>query len=162
MSAWEESGKSDDWFTPKYVFDALDIEFDLDVTAPQNGAPHVPCRQHYFENALREQWTGFIWMNPPFGKRNGIKPWLDRFFNHSSGVALVPDRTSAPWFQEAANKASLILFVSPKIKFERPDGTIGGSPGCGTALMSVGSRGDQALINARRAKLGWLCHSTAI
>lgn len=156
MSAWEEPGKSDDWFTPKYVFNAMAIQFNLDVAGPIQPT-HVPCWSCICEDSLSARWTGLVWMNPPFGGRNGIKPWLDKFFAHGNGVALVPDRTSAPWFQEAANKASSILFVSPKIKFERPDGSLGKSPGCGAALMAAGVRGDRALINARNAGLGWLC-----
>ena len=36
MSHWEATGKSDEWYTPKYIFDALGAEFDLD---PANAAP---------------------------------------------------------------------------------------------------------------------------
>jgi len=43
------------------------------------------------------------------------------------------------------------------VKFERPDGTIGKSPGSGTALMAAGPEGVQALVNAK--KLGWLVKS---
>lgn len=156
MSAWEEIGKSDDWLTPKYIFDAMGIEFDLDVSAP-HGTTYVPAYNLLCANSLNKEWRGFIWMNPPFGGRNGIAPWLDKFFAHGSGVALTPDRTSAPWFQAAARRASSVLFVSPKVKFERPDGTVGRSPGCGTALMAAGPRGDEALANAAHAGLGWLC-----
>jgi hypothetical protein len=159
VSAWEEAGKSDDWWTPAYVFDAMGVIFDLDVAAPLAAKTHVPCHDWFFDRGLERHWDSgvLIYMNPPFGGRNGVKPWLDKFFAHGNGVALVPDRTSAPWFQEAARKASLVLFVSPKIRFERPDGSVGKSPGCGTALMSAGSRGDEALRNAARAELGWLC-----
>ena len=147
MSAWEAIGKTDEWYTPRYIFDALGCHFDMDVAASPGGC-HVPALYYERHNGLGSQWRGFVWMNPPFGGRNGIKPWLDKFFAHGAGIALMPDRTSAPWFQEAAKKASAILFVSPKVKFERPDGSIGKSPGCGTALMAAGSRGRAALFRA--------------
>lgn len=35
MSQWESVGKSDEWYTSKYVFDAPDVEFDLDVAHPK-------------------------------------------------------------------------------------------------------------------------------
>jgi hypothetical protein len=41
------------------------------------------------------------------------------------------------------------LFLSPKVKFEKPDGSIGKSPGSGTALLSSGERGMLALRNAK-------------
>ncbi len=148
MSAWEDAGKSDEWYTPNYVFDALGCRFDMDVAAPVDGPRHVPCSRWLSADALLCQWEGFVWMNPPFGGRNAIVQWLQAFFEHGNGIALVPDRTSAPWFQQFAPKADVALFVSPKIRFERPDGSVGKSPGCGTALLSVGEQGNAALLRA--------------
>jgi hypothetical protein len=34
-----------------------------------------------------------------------------------------------------------LLFLSPKVKFERPDGSIGSQPGCGSVLMALGIHG---------------------
>jgi DNA N-6-adenine-methyltransferase Dam len=157
MSAWEAIGQSDEWRTPKFIFDAMAIEFDLDPCSPPTGFHHVPYKRcFYAPNGLIKSWTGTVWMNPPFGGRNSIKPWLDKFFDHGDGVALTPDRTSAPWWQEAACKADAVLFVAPKIKFIRPDGTLGKSPGCGTSLMASGWKGYDALKNAERNGLGLL------
>ena len=92
-------------------------------------------------------------MNPPFGHQKVKRQWLGKFFAHGNGIALVPDRTSAPWFQEYGPKADAILWVSPKIKFERPDGTRGEWPGTGTSLFAVGDRAKQALL---KCKLGFV------
>lgn len=154
MSMWETTGATDEWYTPAYIFDALGVRFDLDVASPPRQT-HVPCRGQLTSGALEAAWAGFVWMNPPFGGRNGLVPWLDKFFDHGNGIALVPDRTSAPWFQSAARRASLALFISPKVKFERPDGSLGKSPGTGTVLFSIGEHGDAALRNASPI-LGWL------
>lgn len=147
MSAWEANGKSNEWYTPKYIFDALGCRFTLDVAPAPNGNAHVPSDAG-LDDGLCDPWFGFVWMNPPFGRRNGLMPWLDRFFRHGNGIALTPDRTSAPWFQIYARKSSAILFVSPKVKFERPDGTTGNSPGSGTALLAAGPRGRAVLFRA--------------
>jgi hypothetical protein len=96
-------------------------------------------------------------MNPPFGGRNGLKPWLDKFFEHGNGIALVPDRTSAPWWQNMARKADAILFVDGKVKFIKPDGSTGQSPSTGTVLVAAGMRGVQALVCADERGLG-LCY----
>jgi hypothetical protein len=157
MSEWERSGKSDEWYTPQYLFDAMNVVFWLDVATSIGPQSNVPCQHAILDRSLERKWEGFVWMNPPFGGRNAIRPWLEKFFSHGNGVALMPDRTSAPWFQWAARRADAVLFLSPKVKFERPDGTIGRSPGSGTALMAVGSAGVQALVNA--GKLGWLVKS---
>lgn len=95
-------------------------------------------------------------MNPPFGGRNGLVPWLEKFFDHGTGIALVPDRTSAPWWQQFVPQADLVLFVAPKIKFIGADGKPGRSPAQGTCLLAIGKRGCEALYRAQTAGLGIL------
>lgn len=153
-------GRSDEWYTPKYIFDAMGVVFDMDVAAPNDGAPFVPYKTYIHENAdgLTFPWEGFVWMNPPFGGRNGLEPWLDKFFAHDDGVALTPDRTSAPWWQKAARRADAVLFIAGKVKFIRPDGTLGKSPGDGTTLFAVGNKGVDALNRASANGLGFLTH----
>lgn len=160
MGEWEAAGQSDDWYTPRYIFDALDIRFDLDVAAPIDGPRHVPCAGWLSSDSLSSSWRGTVWMNAPFGGRNGLVPWLEKFIAHGDGIALTPDRTSAPWFQSAARRVDLVLFLSPKVKFERPDGSVGKRPGAGTALMSMGRRGGEAL--RRASHLGWLSRGVQV
>jgi hypothetical protein len=153
MAAYEAAGETDEWFTPRYIFDALGERFDLDVSAPSGGPRHVPATCWYSANSLELPWSGFVWMNPPFGHQRHKRLWLEKFFVHGNGIALVPDRTSSPWFQEYGPKADVICWVAPKIKFERPDGSIGESPGTGTALYAAGERARTALL---RCGLGFV------
>lgn len=147
----EARGQSDEWYTPAYIFDALGERFDLDVAAPREGPRHTPADNWYSDehDGLKSEWHGFVWMNPPFGHQSTKRNWLRKFFDHGEGVALLPDRTSAPWWQEYAPRASAILFIAPKVKFERPDGSIGEQPGTGTTLFAAGGRARTALLNAR-------------
>jgi len=150
-------GATDEWYTPPYVFEALGCRFDLDVAHP--GLPRaawVPADDLLTTGALERPWEGFVWMNPPFGARNGIVPWLEKFVMHHDGIALTPDRTSAPWWQEYAEKMDLILFVSPKIKFIDADGAAGPSPAQGTTLMALGDQACWALRRAAAVGLGSL------
>jgi len=149
MGVWERIGESDEWYTPRYIFDALGCRFDVDVAAPPEGPRHVPATNWISENSLETEWRGFVWMNPPFGGRNGLAPWLDKFFAHGNGVALTPDRTSAPWWQAAAARADAILFISPKVRFERPDGSQGKNPSNGVSLFAAGEVAVAALLRAR-------------
>lgn len=162
----EKARGSDDWFTPRYIFDAIGEEFDLDVASPPGDPRYAPAKNWISppRDGLSESWTGFVWMNPPFGHQEQKRRWLGRFFEHGHGIALVPDRTSAPWFQEYAPRADLICWLSPKVKFERPDGTRGDSPGNGTALFAAGERAARALgrsglgfttVPKARLDLGW-------
>jgi hypothetical protein len=156
VSHWESSGKSSDWYTPAFIFDALGCTFDLDVAGARIAASSVPAREIITEGSLEREWHGFIWANPPFGGRNGLAPWLDKFFAHGNGIALTPDRTSAPWWQAAARRADAILFIDGKVRFLRPDGSEGVSPSNGTTLFAAGSRGCVALGAAQAKGLGFL------
>lgn len=144
MGYWDTPGRSDEWYTPPSVFSALECSFDMDPAPPRYGIGHVPANARLEGDGLMMPWAGFVWLNPPFGGRNGIEPWLDRFFAHGDGIVLTPDRTSALWFWRAWTKSDLVLFTR-KIKFLRPDGSEGISPSNGTALMAVGDRGCAAL-----------------
>ena len=132
---------NNEWYTPKYIFNSLNIIFDLDVAAPEEGPRYVPCHEYIFEDSLNKIWNGFIWMNPPYGNQKSKILWLDKFFKHGNGICLLPDRTSAPWFQKYAIKSDLICFLSPKVKFEQSNGMIGQSPSNGSVLFAIGTKG---------------------
>lgn len=179
MALHEQSvGASDEWYTPPHVFEAMGVRFDLDVASPgHNVTPWIPADVSFTSDALERAWDGFVWMNPPFGGRNGVTPWLERFLAHGNGVALVPDRTSAPWWQTYAPRSCEVLFLSSKLKFLTPDpilgsrknkdGTrsptpspdfpglyIGTQPAQGTTLVATGPAAVQALMNAEANGLG--------
>jgi hypothetical protein len=158
MALHEQSiGKTDEWYTPPHVFDALGVRFDVDVASPgRSVTPWIPADHFVRACSLGTKWEGFVWMNPPFGGRNGIVPWLEKFFDHGNGIALTPDRTSAPWWQEFAPRADAILFVTPKIKFIGADGQPGKSPAQGTSLMAAGGDARRALRLAQCRGLGVL------
>lgn len=157
MGIHERIGQTDEWYTPPHIFDAMGVDFDLDVAHPGlPAASWVPARRLITRDSLTADWEGFVWMNPPFGGRNGIVPWMDKFFDHGDGVALSPDRTSAPWWQAAAKRSDAILFISPKIKFIGANGEPGRSPAQGTTLFAAGDNGLLALGMAANNGLGLL------
>lgn len=157
MSYWENNAETNEWYTPKYIFDALNTRFDLDVCAPTDRTfVNTPTSSYIYADSLEMYWDGFVWMNPPFGGRNGLVPWLDKFFEHGNGIALTPDRSSAPWYQESLKKCDGVLLISGKVKFIKPDGKTGDSPSTGTSLFAIGERGITALRNAEKNGLGTL------
>lgn len=148
-------GATDEWYTPPHVFEALGTEFHVDVASPGHEVtPWIPAGYFFTSRSLERLWYGFVWMNPPFGKRNGLEPWLEKFFAHGNGIALVPDRTSAPWWQRFAPRSDMALFVASKIKFIGADGQPGKSPAQGTTLLAVGAKATEAIERAGRAGLG--------
>ena len=154
MSDWENAGKSSEWYTPEYVFDALGCRFSMDVASPLNKLTFVPAYIKICSDSLGQAWGGFVWMNSPFEGRNGLVPWLNKFFDHGNGICLTPDRTSTDWWHDAAEKADAIFYVRGKIKFIDEFGKIGKSPSNGTTLFAVGKEGVKALINAEKNGLG--------
>lgn len=155
MGIHEGIGKSDEWYTPKYVFDAMETRFDLDVSAPQKSCPaNLFCETSFTDGALEKEWFGFVWMNPPFGGRNGTVPWLKKLAEHGNGVALVPDSTSAKWWQEAAKASAGVLFTNGRVKFIDENGNVGNSPANGTSLMAFGWMAAHALQTAEMNGLG--------
>lgn len=163
MALHEQSvGATDEWYTPPYVFDAMGDTFMVDVASPgETITPWIPALRFITEGSLDAKWPGFAWMNPPFGARNGLVPWLEKFVCHGNGVCLVPDRTSAPWWQIYARQMDLVLFVAGKIKFIGADGKPGRSPAQGTCLMSLGDAGANALRAAEKNGLGFLTTAAA-
>lgn len=153
----ETKGKSNEWYTPKFIFDALNCVFDLDVACPKDTTfISVPAGAFINENSLEKEWFGFIWMNPPFGDRKTKASWINKFIKHGNGIALFPDRTSASWWQLLAENSDAHLFTKSRVCFIKPNGNNGSQPANGTTLFAIGSKGVQALINAEKNGLGKL------
>jgi hypothetical protein len=155
------AGQRNDWATPPEIFEALGCRFDLDVAAPIDGPLHVPTSRWFSSDGLTQDWFGFVWMNPPFGGRNGIRPWLDKFLSHGNGIALTPDRVSAPWFQANWYRPAAILFT-PKTPFLLPNGEKAGNPAFGNAFWACGDRAVQAVSRAEVNGFGKACFPVAL
>lgn len=155
-------GKTDEHYTPPEIFRAMDVEFDLDPCQPETGRAFlsVPCKKFYTksDDGLVQPWSGFVWMNPPFGARNGVVPWLEKFRSHGNGVALVNAQTSCGWFHDFAPCVDALLFPKGKTKFVQMDGSIASQPPMGIVLMACGRDGIQALRNAHANGLGMLVY----
>jgi hypothetical protein len=148
-------GKNDEWRTPKSIFDALGLTFDLDPCWPLNGPCFVPARHHYTirDNGLIQPWSGLVWLNPPFGKRRGHLPWLELFFANGNGIALVNALTSSDWFHnvlvpKVAAADGVLCFPKGKTKFLRPDGSVGKEPANGIVLVAIGEVACKALLRS--------------
>ena len=145
-------GESDDWFTPQKYFDAIGLVFDLDPAHPGIGLPHccVPTRKVFTveDDGLSKPWgKNLVFLNPPYGPRYGHVPWLKKLIAHGNGIGLFRAYTSADWFHDVLLPASAVLmFPSEKIKFVRPDGSIGKQPGHGNVFIALGNVACEALL----------------
>lgn len=128
-----------EWLTPPEVLKALG-PFDLDPCSPRirpwdTAARHVSLP----DNGLAMQWTGRVWLNPPYGKWTGR--WLQKLAAHGNGIAMIFARTETQMFFEYIwHQANGILFLKGRPCFHRPDGTkASGNSGAPVCLVAYGS-----------------------
>lgn len=144
-----------EYYTPKWVFDALNVNFDTDVASPKDKTfLHVPAANFIHENSLVKKWEGFVWMNPPYENQENKINWINKFIEHGDGIALMPDRTSTEWWHILAKKCDSTFIINRKISFIRSNGTIAGQPTNGTTLFGIGLQAHNALLNAENAGIG--------
>jgi len=118
--------EKDSWQTPRYLFNALNIEFGftLDVCASDENSL---CDHHFTkeDNALVQQWYCYsAFMNPPYSqtleflaKASQQAKQLD-----ITVVALVNANTDTKWFSKAVCSAQEIRLITGRIGFIRSDG----------------------------------------
>jgi hypothetical protein len=143
--------ESDEQYTPRWIFEALNVEFDLDVCAPEGGVDWIPAKRHYSvkDNALAQEWDGFVWMNPPYSEG---RVWHEKFAAHGNGICLIPMAKSL-WFQELWNKPNIsLLMIKPNVKFELPSGKTN-QIFMPVILAAIGSRGYQALVDSNLGRV---------
>jgi len=143
--------ESDEQYTPSWIFEALNVEFDLDVCAPEGGVDWIPAKKHYSlkDDALTQNWEGFVWMNPPYSEG---KVWHEKFAAHGNGICLVPMAKSL-WFQEMWNRSEVsLLVIKPNVKFVLPNGKTN-QIFMPVILASMGSMGRKALIDSNLGKV---------
>lgn len=90
------SKKTDDWSTPKKIYNELDAEFNFDFD---------PCPLNAEFDSLIESavWAGNVFVNPPY---SNIKGFLEKGLielrkgNAKTLVYLIPARTDTRWFHQ--------------------------------------------------------------
>jgi DNA N-6-adenine-methyltransferase (Dam) len=140
------NAKSHVWLTPPYILEALG-EFDLDPCAAPEPRPWPTAKTHWGQedNSLQRAWFGRVWLNPPYGVKSTIGPWLRRMADHGQGTALIFARTETEVFFETVwHKATAMLFFKGRLCFYRQDGTLpradtgGGNAGAPSVLVAYG------------------------
>lgn len=144
-------GVSDEHYTPKFIFDALNIVFDLDPCSPGLGMSHVPAKKVLTkeDDGLSHEWGGVVWMNPPY---SAPKPWVEKFILHANGICLLPI-TRGRWWDELWNKADGLIPTAYNLKFERPDGLTSKPIVFRTALFAFGEISYQALKSSNLGRV---------
>jgi hypothetical protein len=141
-------GTKDEHYTPKALFNILNVKFDLDVAAPIGGSGIAP---HWFDkqsDGLSQKWFGNVWMNPPYSNPT---PWVEKFVSHGQGIALLPV-TTGRWWDSMWNNADAIVPNVYNFKFDRPDNLPSRPIMFRTALYAFGEDNAKALANLGRTR----------
>ena len=151
----QQSTTSDDYYTPKWLFDALGLEFDLDVASPPEGPWHTPCKAYYTQetDGLNSEWNGLVWMNPPYSKP---EPWVKKWVAHKNGLALLPCSNGKWFFELWHNEQIQCVNIRPQdqklLKFDTPQGK-SISIFMPTLLWAIGDTAIAAVINSGLGKV---------
>lgn len=74
------------------------------------------------ENGLAAEWTGRVWLNPPY---TDPMPWIKKLRSHGNGIALVLASTDSRWYHEVVIPfAAGVMFVKSRPKFQKPCGKV--------------------------------------
>lgn len=128
----EKTSASDEWYTPRYIFEALGARF---ISDPYPAPVPTPSREYCAINR-RGAWGSFVWCNPPYSMINSA---MRLFRDNDSGIALVFARTGTAWWQQHVMQAGAhVMFLRARVKFVRGDGKPAGSAGSDSALVAFG------------------------
>lgn len=101
---------SQDWRTPRKVYDGLNQEF---------GFKDDPCPNHSLIDGLSREWGSPAFVNPPF---KTIAKWVEKSYEESQKgktvVMLIPARTDTRWFHDYCMKSQDIRFIKGRLKYE--------------------------------------------
>lgn len=146
----------DEWLTPPQIIQALG-EFDLDPCSPIE-RPWPTAKQHFtrLDNGLMKEWSGRVWMNPPYGPETS--KWMGRLAGHGNGIAFIFARTETEtFFQHVWPKAHAIFFLKGRVRFYHVSGRQADSAGAPSCLIAYGMENGMALQKSGIAgRMIWL------
>ena len=114
------SSNSNEWYTPKDLFDKLheEFQFTLDPCCTESSAL---CDKYYTakDDGLQQDWSGdIVFMNPPYGR--AIKHWVEKAYTESKRgatvVCLIPARTDTAYWHDYCFKGE-VRFLRGRLSF---------------------------------------------
>jgi phage N-6-adenine-methyltransferase len=136
---------NNEWYTPKEFIEAARSamgSIDLDPASNDIANEIVKAETYYTveTNGLDKEWTGNVWMNPPYAS-DLIGKFVDKLIeqreNYKQAIILVNNATETEWFNKLISISSAVCFPKSRVKFYMPDGKTG-APLQGQAVLYVG------------------------
>ena len=143
------SSNTNEWYTPSRYIEAARAVMggiDLDPASCLKAQETVKATEWHGEpyDGLLMPWWGRVWMNPPYGRRNGKSNqavWTERAVAAANdgevdqAILLVNSETSCAWFQSLWGYP--ICFTDHRIRFIDANGVEQRSPTQGNAFIYI-------------------------
>ena len=114
---------SQEWQTPPALFQEVDSVFRLTLDAAAT-KENRKVENHFslLRSAFDEDWSGRVWMNPPYGR--GIAAWVARAFRQRNNceviVGLLPASVDTAWFHSFVYRKAALKFLKGRVAFVLP------------------------------------------
>lgn len=115
--------KQDEWYTPaQFIESARKVMggIDLDPATSEYAQETVKAINYYTEDALEKEWSGRVWLNPPF---TDVLKFADKLILHlvtgevTQSIMLTNNNTDTLWWHQLATNADKICFTRGRISF---------------------------------------------
>lgn len=120
MTVRKAKSRSQEWGTPRHIFDPLHAEFGFTLDAA--ATPENALLPRFFtaeDDALKAEWYGAIWCNPPFARCEEFvrKAEREAWYGRATVVMLVPVRSHTAWWHDVAVPRAEIRWIRDRFKF---------------------------------------------
>lgn len=107
--AYIDKSKTDDWATPKKLYQYLNRVYHFDFD---------PCPLNATFDGLTINWGKSNFVNPPYSMNTEfIKKAYSEYLKGNLVVLLIPSRTDTRYFHEYCMKASEIILIKGRLRF---------------------------------------------
>lgn len=158
---------NNEWYTPaEYIEAARKAMGSIDTDPASNDiANNVVKAEKYYTietNGLAHDWTGNVWMNPPYSSdliSKFVEKLKEQRANYNQAIILVNNATETQWFYEIVKISSAVCFPKSRVKFYMPDGKTG-APLQGQAVLYVGNNTEKFI--SAFGGIGWTAKITEV
>lgn len=125
-----QNSGDNEWYTPKqYIEAARSVmgKIEIDPASSQVANKVVKADRIYTANddGLKQEWSGKLWMNPPYSS-NLVGKFVEKLAASvesgevTEALVLVNNATETKWFARLASVSSFLCFPKGRVKFYHP------------------------------------------